>query len=203
MLSLYNQGPRNRGLGGFTSHPQRPGALNTSLDTTKSPYVFGIVFKTQKNRKNECQSPPKNNKNWFRNREKRFQWKVDFCNTFHAKTSNPDAQNSKFRHRNEYKKLSGIKTEKESGFEPPEFKKLASTGPRIMLKSLKILFPTTSCPSYGSPGVPGWPRVAKMTSLRAHEMKNISQTIKMGTPRPPKWQLEGATRGQLAKVVAL
>ena len=66
------------------------------------------------------------------------------------------------------------KPKKSQVLSPPKFKKLASTGPRIMLKSLKILFPTTSCPSYGSPGVPGWPRVAKMTSQGGPEYAKMT-----------------------------
>ena len=43
-ISLYNQGLRSRGLGGFTSHPKGPGAINSTLDTTENPLVFWMCF---------------------------------------------------------------------------------------------------------------------------------------------------------------
>ena len=107
VTSLYNQGPRGRGLRGLTSHPKGDGALNGPLDTTKTPPVLERVLRALKNRKINSQGSQKTPEFGFEIYKKRVWFKVDFCNTSHAKTSNSDAQNSKFRHRNQSKNLLG------------------------------------------------------------------------------------------------
>ena len=81
-ISLYNQGPRGWGLGGFTSHPQRERASNSTLDPTKNPHVFELVFKTQKNQKSGSRGPPKNHKIRFRNSQKTLSVKSWFLQYF-------------------------------------------------------------------------------------------------------------------------
>ena len=65
-----------------------------------------------------------------------------------------------------------------------EIKKLIYTGPEITLKSMKILFPTTSCPSCWSHAPPGWSRGAHMVPQGAPEVPKWSQNVNMEAPSP-------------------
>ena len=66
-----------------------------------------------------------------------------------------------------------------------EFKKLAWTGSKLIPKSMKIVFRTTSCPARCSHGIPGCPRVAKMTFQGAPEMRKYVPEYQNGDTEPP------------------
>ena len=97
-ISLYIQGPRGLGVGGFTSHRQGGQGLKNTLNTTQKPFVFKFVFKARENQKQTVSEAPPTQHNSTPKFTNTILVKVDFHNTFDAKTSSFESHELKLRY---------------------------------------------------------------------------------------------------------
>jgi hypothetical protein len=113
----------------LTSHRQEDGALNSTLDTTKNAVVFELILKASENRKISSQGFQETTKVDPEIHKNLFMWRIDFRNTFLAKTSNAESQALKFRFRNR-QKMFWKQARKKGNVKRLKVKKLTYTGSR-------------------------------------------------------------------------